>query len=297
MRRRGVLALPLSRDPSSRFLPWIVGFMVFLAALALAVAMAVANAGAQWRQGLAGTLTVQVMPLPQTPGAGTVEARTARAVALLRKSPGVAQAAALTESRIAELLRPWLGDRENLADLPLPRLIDVRLAPGAPADPAALAAALKSAVPGTSVDDHGVWLRRFTAFARAIQATAAAVVALISAAAIAVVVFATRSGLAVHREAIEILHLIGARDATIAREFQLQSMALGFKGGVIGLALAAATLAALFHFAGRIDAALLPDLDLAPLQWAALALLPVAAAVIGMETARRTVLGALAEMA
>ncbi len=297
MRRRGVLALPLARDPSSRFLPWIVGFMVFLAALALAVAMAVANAGAKWRQGLAGTVTVQVMPLPQTAGVGTVEARTARALELLRQTRGVAHAEALPDARIAELLQPWLGPQQNLADLPLPRLIDVTLARGAPADPAALAAQLKAAVPGTSVDDHGVWLRRFTAFARAIQATAAAVVALISAAAIAVVVFATRSGLAVHREAIEILHLIGARDATIAREFQLQSMALGFKGGVIGLALAAGTLAALFHFAGRIDATLLPDLDLGLVQWGALALLPVAAALIGMETARRTVLGALAEMA
>ncbi len=295
--RRGVLALPLSRDPSSRFLPWIVGFMVFLAALALAVAMAVANAGSEWRQGLAGTLTVQVMPLSQTPGAGTVEARTSQAVALLRKTPGVAHADALTESRIAQLLKPWLGGQENLADLPLPRLIDVTLTATAPADPAALAAALAAAVPGTSVDDHGVWLRRFTAFARAIQLTAAAVVALISAAAIAVVVFATRSGLAVHREAIEILHLIGARDATIAREFQLQSMALGFKGGVIGLALAAAILAGLFHFAGRIDATLLPDLNLGPIQWGALALLPVCAALIGMETARRTVLGALSGMA
>ena len=39
------------------------------------------------------------------------------------------------------------------------------------------------------------------------------------------------------------------------------------------------------------------DLDLGLVQWGALALLPVAAALIGMETARRTVLGALAEMA
>ncbi len=292
-----MLGLPLARDPSSRFLPWIVGFMVFLAALALAVAMAVANAGAEWRQGLAGTLTVQVMPIQGAPAKDDVEARTARAVDLLRKSDGVARVEPLAPARIAELLKPWLGDRENLADLPLPRLIDVTLAAAAPADPSALAARLKAAVPGTSVDDHGVWLRRFTAFARAIQVTAGAVVLLISAAAIAVVVFATRSGLAVHREAIEILHLIGARDATIAREFQLQSMALGFKGGVIGLALAAATLAALFYFAGRIDATLLPGLDLGLVQWGVLALLPVAAAVIGMETARRTVLGALARMA
>jgi cell division transport system permease protein len=292
----GGLILPLARDPSSRFLPWITGFMVFLAALALAAAMAVSNASSDWRRGLTGTLTVQVLPIAAETDPRALDARVAAAVALVRNAPGVARAEALPPDRMAAMLAPWLGDGAVIADLPLPRLIDVELAGGAPFDSAALARRLAESVPGTSVDDHGVWLRRFAAFARAIEVTAAIVVALISTAAIAVVVFATRSGLVVHRDAIEILHLIGARDGFIARQFQLHAMALGFKGGVLGLVLAGATLALLFHFAQRIDAALLPALGLGAVQWTALALLPVAAAAIGMATARRTVMRALRRM-
>lgn len=286
------IILPLARDPSSRFIPWIVGFMVFLAALALAVAMAIANAGANWRHGLAGTVTVQVLPRAGEDDSG-LNARVTRTLAILHESPGIARAEALPQSRVASLLEPWLGEGASLADLPLPRLIDVQLTEDRSFDAAALTRRLADSVPGTSVDAHGVWLRHLTAFARAVELTAFAVVALISIAAIAVVVFATRSGLAVHREAIEILHLIGARDSFIAREFQVQALWLGLKGGLIGLSLAGVTLALLYHFAARIDAALVPDLDLSPAQIAALATLPLAAAMIGMETARRTVLAAI----
>lgn len=287
-------ALALSNDPSSRFIPWIVGFMVFLAALALAVAMAVSNAGQQWRQGLAGTLTVQVLPRGGEDARG-LESRVAATLAALRDAPGVARADLLAQDRVAALLEPWLGEGAALADLPLPRLIDVTLS-NRDADVEAIARRVTQAVPAVSVDSHGVWLRHITSFARAIELTAAAVVALISIAAVAVVVFATRSGLAVHRDAIEILHLIGARDSFIANEFQRQALLLALKGGLIGFAFAALILAALYVFSARIDAALVPDLDLAWTQLAALAALPFGAAVIGMETARRTVMSALSRM-
>jgi cell division transport system permease protein len=257
--------------------------------------MAISNASERWRRGLEGTYTVQVMPLAGEDEAA-LDARVARAVALATETPGVARAEPLARARIAQLVEPWLGGGATMADLPLPRLIDVRVADGHAFDAGAFAKALAERVPGSGVDAHGVWLRHLTTFARALEATAAVVVALICIAAVAVVVFATRSGLAVHRDAIEILHLIGARDSTIAREFQLQTMWLGLKGGAFGVALAVALVALLAHFASRIDAALLPDFVLGAAQWTALALLPVASAAIGMETARRTVMRALNRM-
>ncbi|HJO88540.1 MAG TPA: hypothetical protein QF403_02665, partial [Alphaproteobacteria bacterium] len=54
--------LPLDEDSSSRLLPWIIALMVYLAALALAVAMVVDAVVGGWDQGLSGTMTVQIMP-------------------------------------------------------------------------------------------------------------------------------------------------------------------------------------------------------------------------------------------
>src|SRR5690606_24872443 len=101
---------------------------------ALAVAMAVANAGAEWRRGLAGTVTVQVLPVAGEDGPAAVAARTARALDIVRATPGVARAEPLAAERVAQLLEPWLGGGTALSDLPVPSLIDVTLAEGAAFD-------------------------------------------------------------------------------------------------------------------------------------------------------------------
>ena len=42
----------LDNDPASRYLPWTVGLLVFLATLALAVGMVLSTAGDVWRERL-----------------------------------------------------------------------------------------------------------------------------------------------------------------------------------------------------------------------------------------------------
>ena len=104
------------------------------------------------------------------------------------------------------------------------------------------------------------------------------------------------SGLAVHHDIIEMLHLIGAEDGYIARQFQGHAMKLGLVGAIPGVLLAVLTIELLAIAAGRIDAFLLPNIRLAPAQWAALALVPLAAALIAMLTARLTVMRRLSGM-
>jgi cell division transport system permease protein len=125
---------------------------------------------------------------------------------------------------------------------------------------------------------------------------ALAIVLCIAFAAVATVIFTTRSGMAVHHGTIELLHLIGAQDAYIARQFQFHAMVWGLCGGLAGLGLAALTLAALVALAGGIDLPLFPVLTLTPWQWVGLAVMPVVVALITMMTARITVLRALVEM-
>ena len=63
--RRPSTDLPLSDDPASRYLPWTVGLLVFLATLSLTVGMFLASAGDNWRRSLTGTLTIRYLkPTP-----------------------------------------------------------------------------------------------------------------------------------------------------------------------------------------------------------------------------------------
>ena len=288
--------LPLSRDASSRFVPWLIAFMVYLAALALAATMVLSGASANWRQGLEGTLTVQILPANGEGNSAALGARINAAVRLLQGTPGVASAKAIAPQQAAALLEPWLGKGKLASDLPLPGLIDVRLVPGAALDPAALAARLAAEVPGAELDDHGLWIDRVIALAGAIEIISIAVMVLIGAATVATLVFATRAGLVIHHDVIELLHMIGARDGYVASQFQMRSLWLGLKGGLIGMALATATFLVLGYLGRQIEAMLMPPLTLSPIQWAALASLVAFAALISMITARITVMRSRARM-
>jgi len=95
-----------------------------------------------------------------------------------------------------------------------------------------------------------------------------------------------------------VLHLIGARDGYIARQFERHALRLGLKGGVAGLALAILTLVGIAAAAtqvGALDDAVrvLPALSAPAVEWVLLLLLPIAAGLVAMLTARITVLRAL----
>jgi cell division transport system permease protein len=293
---RSTKDLPLARDASSRFLPWLIAFMVYLAAMALTAAMVLSGASANWRLGLSGTMTVQVIPLGNEEGPAALNARVDGVLKVLRKTPGITGAEVLSRDKLAALLEPWLGSGPLLDELPLPRLIDVRLAPGDEVHMQALESSLSANDPGTIIDDHGLWLDRLIALAAAIEIIALAVMVLICVSAVAAAVFTTHTGLAIHHDVIELLHLMGAQDDYIARQFQVHAFRLGLSGGLIGLALTVATLLVLGYLGQRIDTSLLPSLSLSILQWIALALIPGVAALIIMATARYTVIRTLMGM-
>jgi cell division transport system permease protein len=73
-------------------------------------------------------------------------------------------------------------------------------------------------------------------------------------------------------------------------------LALCLKGGLIGFALAVVTLLAIGALIGRLGSQLLPPVEIGLAQWAILAALPVAVALIGMATARIIVLRSLARL-
>jgi cell division transport system permease protein len=292
--------LPLDRDAAGFFLPAIIGFMVFLAALALAGSMGLDNLLARWRSQIDTAFTIELPPVDGE-SATAATARRQAVMAALGAEPGIESATPVSEEEKARLLAPWLGADVQALDLPLPDLIGVATkpgaapesAPGATIDIPALTARLGALSPGASIDDHGRWRGAIAGISHTAHSAALGLLLLIGAAAALTVVFVARAGLAAHRRVIEILHLIGAHDGYIASQFQRHAFTRGLFGGVLG-----AVGGALVFAGGQ---RLLPELadtgfGLSPLQWVELALLPLAAALLAMATARYTVLAALSKM-
>lgn len=290
--------LPVTRDVTGRFLPWVVLVMVFLASLGIAGAMSLQELVHRWSGDMSGVLTVQIPPAfnQNAAAASENEERVERAVRLLRTTNGVISAEPLSDERVAALLQPWLGSPALIEELPTPRLIDVQLRPEARPDLAELAIRLADAVPGAIIDDHLVWLSKLIDLARGLEKLAWLVIALVTATTAMTVIYATRTSLAVHRPQIEVLHFIGATDNYIAGQFARRGLWLGLAGGVGGLLLTLPALWTIGRLGRNIYGGLVPQLSLSLLTWSILLALPFAAALIAMLTARVTVRRQLARM-
>jgi cell division transport system permease protein len=295
LRPRGFDELGLRRGFADRMLPLLVAAMAFLAALALAGWFGTAALSQHWREGAGTGLTVQV-PQAEAPATQGNTSRLATVQALLAGTPGIASARALTDQELTDLLKPWIGSGAERLAIPIPAVIAVRLTDAA-FDLGPLSRRLEAAAPGTLVEDHGVWIGRLTVLARSLQACAGLALLLVSAVAAAVIAVATRSGLSTRREAIEIVHGLGAADSYIASRFAARATLLAALGAAAGglaalpILLALATLAAPFGGQPVSDGATVQDaLDaLPPALWLALPCLPAAAAGIGFVTAQGTV--------
>jgi cell division transport system permease protein len=271
--------LALERDRERRWIAAVVGALAFLATLALGLALALAGTAGRWQASFQGTLTVE---LP----AGADSTAVLRA---LRADPSVLRVEPIDRRKSEALLAPWLG-AGNLAGLPIPGLVDVKLRDGAVLDVRALEARLAALVPGTVVDDHARWLGGFLALARAALIVASIVVVAVGLAAASCVAFATRAGLAMHREAVDLLHLVGAEDGYIAGQFAHAAMRLAFAGSATGALGGAAVLALAHSIASSAGTLAFPLPALTAFDWMALAGIPLAATFVAAAAAYSTVM-------
>jgi cell division transport system permease protein len=226
------------------------------------------------------------------------------AVETARGTPGVLDVRAFTDQESGRLLEPWLGTGLSLNDLPVPRVIVARIAPGDNVDLAGLRQRLAQAAPSASVDDHRAWIERMRTMTTAIMFAGIGILALVIMVTIISVSFATRGAMASNRPIVEVLHFVGAGDRYIANRFLRHFLRLGLEGGLIGVG--AAML--LFGFAESIGgwfsgtpvgdqfAALLGTFSLRPSGYLVLVGQAVLIAIITAWSSRRTLLATLADI-
>lgn len=276
--------IPLDRDATGRFLPLIIAIMVLLASLMLAGALMLGGNLQHWRSGLDLKVTVQVLPLDER--ALPLPERVDATLARLREFPLTAQAQPLSPQDMARLLSPWLGQGDLPADLPVPVLIDVTLKQQG--DLSGLRESLKS-IAGVSLDDHGAWLQDVRRLARLSIVAAYAMVALIAGAAALILILLVRAGLNMHRDVVELLHLVGATDGFIARQFQRHMLYVSSLGAVLGFVVTLLLLAMGAMLARRIGYA-------SPIPWWSVPVMPVLFVILAGVTSQRTARRLLSEL-
>jgi cell division transport system permease protein len=282
-RRAGALA---PRSAAPYLVAVVSGAMCFLAVLALEAGQGAARVAGAWSGALEGAATVRV-PAPE--GRAAAEGAALAALAVIATAPGVESARVIPAEEAASLAAPWLGPDLDLAQLPAPILIDLRLAPDG-FDAAALRSGLAVAAPGATLDDHGAWRAGVERAAAAFRRLAWWSVGLMAVALVAMVAAAARASLAGAASTVRTLRLVGAEDGFVASVFDRPIALRALAGGAIG------------GPAGALAVAALPAVGLAaafgastgggPALWPVI-VAPLAAAAVAYAAARLSVLALL----
>ena len=215
---------------AGRALIAIIAIMTFLASLTTGSVFLVSQAANEWQSDVAREVTIQIIP-----AAGRdAEADVTRAASIARNFPGIEAVLPYSREESTKLLEPWLGTGLSLKDLPVPRLIVVKIARGGAPDLPRLRTMLAGQVPGAVLDDHRGWIDRMRAMSGTAIGLGIAILLLMIAATALAVSFATRGAMATNKAVIEVLHFVGAKNAFIARNFQRHFLLLGLEGGAIG---------------------------------------------------------------
>jgi cell division transport system permease protein len=277
----------LDEGRRTRAMTWIMSVMLFLTVLAGSLGLGMFAATAQLDSQLSGRLTVQIVE----PNAEVRDRQAGEMVKALRAVPGVVRAEEADRGRLAELLKPWLGDTGLDPDLPMPAMIDVDVRGDAAV--AAAEQAAKALVPGARIDRHAKWLSPVRGFMSTLSWLAAGLVLLMASATAAVVLLAARAGLDTHRDTIEVLHMLGSTDQQVARLFQRRIAFDTLIGGAAGTALALGLVWFLQSRFGAMGSEMLSGVALHQRDWFLLLLLPLSFALLATFAARIAVLRAL----
>lgn len=271
-------------------MPWIIAIMMFLTILAAAAGLGLGAAVQSMSADLAGRASVQVVEAD----AQARDRLATRAVQALREADGVRAADPVDPAKLADQLRPWLGEAATSGDLPVPALIDVMLTPG---DTDAKLDRLRRLLGGLSpklrMEPHAAFLLPLAGLLGALGWLAAGVVLLMILATGAVVVLAARGAHDSHRGTIDVLHLMGSTDVQIARLFQRRIGTDVLLGGALGFSFAALVILLIGLRLSATGSDLLGAVGLDMYGWLLLAALPLLGVGLATLAARWTVLRAL----
>ncbi len=278
--------------PPSGHTSWLTTFtafaMTFLCVFALALSLASGRLAERWSDALARTATIRLSaPVDQ------MQVQTDAVLALLSTTPGVASARALTDEENRKLLEPWFGPDLPIADLPLPRLIELT-EDATGYDGEGLRQRLAAEAPGAVLDDHTRWRRPLAEAAGRLRLLGWTSILLIGAAMAAMITLAAHASLAANAQVIRVLRLVGAQDNYIARAFVHRFTIRAFAGAVVG------------SMAGLIGVLLLPSADaaggfltglgFAGFGWLWPFILPPLAGIVAFVATRRAAFAKLREL-
>lgn len=298
--RRRRYDLPLHQDAGTGFLLVLVALMTFLMALVLSFSFGVNKMMSGWSAGLENKVTLEIPAELEVGGklrsSAEIEAIQKELFNALNDAPYVLELEVTSEADLKELIQPWLGSSSIFNELPMPGLVSVHLNAEEPEALGNLREAVQAIAPDILLDTHEKWLADLFRLTRSLQFIVMCFVLVIGFTTVSAVVGGVKSQIEIHRPDVELLHLMGAFDSYISRQFVRHSSIIVLLGSFAGVVLALIILSVLGLFLSAREYELLPALRLSAVHMLWLLTLPLFIWVVSAISTRMTVMRVLARM-
>ncbi len=275
--------LPLADTAGQRLQLWAVAALVSLGVIAVALAL-VADRRLRELARVPVTVTVAIAGVD---GREAVEAAAAR----LERLPGVAFVEPLSRRELEDLVEPWVGEGVELLP-PMPQLFDVTFNPGIHPAADTLGPKIEELLPGASVSvpppprSEGL---------RALRNLAAAVAGLALLGLVVVAFHLARTHAGLDRDAVALLHQIGACERYLRRQLEAVFVGCSLRGALLGY-VAGVILLALAQTALRVMTTAATEFQLRPFDWIAVTGFAVLALLASLPALRAGVRRSLARL-
>ncbi len=224
------LELPLKKDSANLFLEVMSTISVFLFTITLAGFFMISSLVESWDKGIVNGFTVQVL----TKNNDDTKLHINKIMSFFENKSEVQKVKLISDKQINRLMSPWLGNNVDVSLLPLPKLIDVQIKEGVKINFDELAKELSDLAPHTNINSHQIWLNKLINFASSVKLLALSVLVMVLIICAFSIFYATQTSLGIHQNIIEILHIMGATDDYIAKQYAYRSFFIGLCSGALG---------------------------------------------------------------
>jgi cell division transport system permease protein len=217
-------------------------------------------------------------------------------VAFLKSSDGVMEVEVIGPDEMEAMLAPWLGSGISLEDMELPTLVDVTThmqGDTASINHTMLQSKLQRLAPGATVEDRGPWMKHLARGSAVLQWLLVAVALMLLACIAALIALVARTSLKLHFQTVSLLHMFGATDEYIVKQFQQHHALVVGKNAAIGVIIAAVVYALAGFATNASGSPIMPHINITALHLLLMLVLPLLTALVARYAARHTVQGML----
>ena len=233
MNRKSLSPLPFGQD---LWITCVISSMVYIIFLITICFFALSSTSTQWQSEYYSKIVIQ-LPL-NTPENSADIIMNEKVVAVLKEDPGI-KSYKFVDKSILENIAGLLSS-SSMPVVQVPSFIQAEIYPQKWSLPL-LSEKLTAIHPECSILDTHTLSSKFMKNIQTLEWVFYLLCLILFLASTVVMIVVTRFEVAVHKDIIHILYLLGARDDYIAFHFQKRGRFFGFKGGIIGSVLGALT--------------------------------------------------------